>query len=56
MPIYNNAMKAVSNLKKDNVVELKGFLNPPPVCIAVVKTLCIMFKVDPVKVGQGKDK
>ena len=29
---------------------------PPVACIAVIKTLCIMFDVPPKKIGQGKDK
>jgi dynein heavy chain len=30
--------------------------SPPIACIAVIKTMCIMFDVPPKKVGQGKDK
>lgn len=29
---------------------------PPPPAVAVIKTLCIMWSVPPVKVGTGKDK
>jgi dynein heavy chain len=50
MPIYNAAIRAVSNLKKDDITELKGFTNPPPAAKAVVKTLCIMFNVPPKKI------
>lgn len=35
---------------------MKGFSNPPQAAIAVVKTLCIMFYVNPKKVGTGRDK
>ena len=56
MPIYNAAIRAVQQLKKDDITELKGFASPPPAAIIVVKTLCMMFYVKPVKVGTGKDK
>ena len=43
-------------MKKDDITEIKGFASPPPAALAVVKTLCIMFEVNPKKVGTGKDK
>jgi dynein heavy chain len=51
MPIYNAAIRAVSNLKKDDITEMKGFANPPDAAKAVVKTLCIMFNVGPKKIA-----
>lgn len=56
MPIYNSAIRAVQQLKKDDITEIKGFASPPPAAIAVCKTLCIMFGVAPKKVGTGRDK
>jgi len=56
MPIYNAAIRAVQQLKKDDITEIKGFSSPPPAAIAVVKTLCMMFGVAPKRVGTGKDK
>jgi len=50
MPIYNAAIRAVSNLKRDDITEMKGFTNPPDAAKAVVKTLCIMYSVPPKKV------
>lgn len=50
MPIYNAAIRAVSNLKRDDITEMKGFTNPPEAAKAVVKTLCIMFNVAPKKI------
>lgn len=56
MPIYNTAIRAVQQLKKGDIDEVKLMKTPPVACIAVIKTLCIMFDVAPKKVGQGKDK
>ena len=56
MPIYNAAIRAVQQLKKDDITELKGFASPPAAAIIVVKTLCMMFSVPPVKKGTGADR
>ena len=50
MPIYNAAMKAVDDLNKNDITETKGFQKPPEPAKAVMKTLCIMFNVQPEKV------
>ena len=55
MPIYNAAIRAVQQLKKDDITELKNFAKPPPAAIIVVQTLCMMFGVSGKKVGTGKD-
>ena len=55
MPIYNAAIRAVQQLKKDDITELKNFAKPPPAAIIVVQTLCMMFGVAGKKVGTGKD-
>jgi len=36
MPIYNAAIRAVQQLKKDDITELKGFASPPPAAVIVV--------------------
>jgi len=51
MPIYNTAMRAVQQLKKGDIDEVKLMKTPPQACIAVIRTLCIMFDVPPKKVG-----
>lgn len=56
MPIYNAAIRAVQQLKKDDITELRGFKTVAPAVILVAKTLCIMFSVKPVIAGQGKNK
>lgn len=56
MPIYNTAIRAVQQLKKSDIDEVKLMKSPPVACLAVIKTLCIMFDVPPKKEGQGKDK
>ena len=56
MPIYQAAMRAVNQLKRNDIDEMKGFSTVPPAALAVIKTLCILFGIKPKKVGQGKDK
>jgi len=56
MPIYNTAIRAVQQLKNGDIDEVKLMKTPPAACIAVIRTLCVMFDVAPKKVGQGKDK
>lgn len=54
MPIYNAAIKAVDDLNKNDITEVKGFQKPPEGAKAVMKTMCIMFNVAPEKVkGQN---
>jgi dynein heavy chain len=56
MPIYNLAIRAVGQLKKDDITEIKGFKTPPPPAVAVVRTLVILFEKPQIKIGTGKDK
>jgi dynein heavy chain, axonemal len=56
MPIYNAAMKAVSDLDKNDITETRGFKKPPDGTILVMKTMCIMFGVPPEKVRGGNVK
>ena len=50
MPIYNAAMKAVNDLDKNDITEIRGFKTPPEGAKLVMKTMCIMFGVPPDKV------
>ena len=56
MPIYHAAMKAVSDLDKNDITEIRGFKKPPDGAILVMKTMCIMFGVAPEKVRGGNVK
>lgn len=56
MPIYNAAMKAVQELDKNDITEIRGFKSPPPGAILVMKSMCIMFNVAPEKVRGGNVK
>jgi dynein heavy chain len=56
MPIYNMAIRAVGQLKKDDITEIKGFSTPPPPAIAVVRTLVILFEKPQIKTGTGAQK
>jgi len=49
MPIFSAAIRAVSSIKKSEVDEFKSFATPPKAALAVVKTLCIIFGVGPMK-------
>lgn len=57
MPIYHAAMRAVQDLDKNDITEIKGFKSPPPGALLVIKTLCLMFNVpgEKVKGATGKD-
>lgn len=46
-------MKAVSELDKNDITEIRGFKKPPDGAILVMKTMCIMFNVAPEKVRGG---
>lgn len=50
MPIYNAAVKAVNDLDKNDITEIRGFQKPPEGAKAVMKTMCIMFGVSGEKV------
>jgi dynein heavy chain len=56
MPIYHAAMRAVSELDKNDITEIKGFKSPPPGAVLVIKTLCIMFNTPPEKVKAADGK
>jgi len=56
MPIYNAAVKAVNELSKNDITEIRGFQTPPPGAIAVMESLCILFSVNPVKEKGGNIK
>lgn len=57
MPIFHAAMRAVQDLDKNDITEIKGFKSPPPGAVLVIKTLCIMFNIpgEKVKAPNGKD-
>lgn len=44
------AIKAVQDLSKNDITEIKGFSKPPEGAKAVMKSLCILFGVPPDKV------
>lgn len=50
MPIYNAAVKAVKDLDKNDITEIRGFKTPPEGAKLVMKTMCIIFKVKGQKV------
>lgn len=56
MPIYHAAMKAVDDLDKNDITEIRGFKSPPPGAILVMKTLVIIFKEIPEKVKNTNSK
>ena len=56
MPIYQAAMKAVQELDKNDITEIRGFKKPPDGAVLVMKGMCIMFGVPPEKVKGGNVK
>jgi dynein heavy chain len=56
MPIYNAAIKAVDELDKNDITEIKGFQKPPEAAKAVMKTMCILYGVPPERVKGGNVK
>jgi hypothetical protein len=44
MPIYNLAIRAVGQLSKSDIVELKNFAKPPEAAVIVIRTLVILFE------------
>ena len=56
MPIYQAAMKAVQDLDKNDITEIRGFKKPPDGAVLVMKGMCIMFGVPPEKVKGGNVK
>lgn len=57
MPIYHAAMRAVSELDKNDITEIKGFKTVPAGALLVIKALCMMHGVagEKVKGQTGKD-
>ena len=57
MPIYNAAIKAVNDLDKNDITEIRGFKKPPDGAVLVMRTMCIMFGVagDKVKGANVKE-
>lgn len=58
MPIYHLAIRAVSQLKRDDVTELKGFATATRPVQLVVETLLIIFNMEKKMIfkGTGRDK
>jgi len=56
LPALNNAMKALSVVKKGDLDELKGMKVPTPGVLITMEAVCIMMKVPPARVGQVGSK
>lgn len=46
-PQYEMALKAIESLSKADFSELKSFRSPPQRVLAVMNTLCLMFRQPP---------
>lgn len=46
-PQYEIALKAIESLSKADFTELKSFRSPPQRVLAVMNTLCLMFRQPP---------
>ena len=47
LSILEEANRAVSNLDKHDLIEIKSFLNPPSLVRMVMETVCILFHITP---------
>ena len=56
MPIYNLAIRAVGQLSKSDIVELKNFAKPPEAAVIVIRTLVILFEKPIIKKAEGNTK
>jgi dynein heavy chain len=56
MPIYNLAIRAVGQLSKNDIVELKNFAKPPEAAVIVIRTLVILFEKPIIKKADGNKK
>ena len=43
MPAFNNALKALDSLSKDDITEIKNFAKPPEMVQVVMEAVCILL-------------
>ena len=48
-PILKRAIRAVSELSNGDITEIRGVASPSEGVVLVVKTLCILYKISPIK-------
>lgn len=51
MPALLAAEKALKELNKNDIVEVKALKKPPAGVMLVVETLCVVFDIKPIKVS-----
>lgn len=44
MPIYEEALKALNTLNKNDIVEMKSYPKPPEELVMVIGAVCVLFK------------
>ncbi len=52
LPLVEEAVQALSVVKKGDLVEVKAMKSPPPLVGVTCQAVCIMFGIQPVKVGE----
>jgi dynein heavy chain len=50
MPSYENAIKALNTLTKNDISEVKGMKSPPPPVRLVMEAVCVLKGLKPTKV------
>jgi len=43
MPIYEDALKALNTLNKNDIVEMKSYPTPPNELVMVIGAVCVLF-------------
>lgn len=43
MPILKEAEEALGKINKNEIAEIKGFSNPPPVVVLVLEAVCVLL-------------
>lgn len=51
MPALRAAEKALQELNRNDVVEVKAMKKPPAGVVLVIESLCVVFDIKPIKVS-----
>lgn len=51
MPALRAAEKALQELNRNDIVEVKALKKPPAGVILVIESLCVVFDIKPIKVS-----
>lgn len=55
LPALRAAEKALQELNRNDIVEVKALKKPPGGVVLVIESLCVVFDIKPIKVKQSND-